>query len=389
MNKIHRPFLYLTGFFSMGIICDQWMHFPFSYSCFFVITFLIASVATSKKEFQSTIFLLLTVMSLAMTYTQARQCVDRDHIMSVAKYYRKKPIPVKGVVSSSVTERKVANSVKHTFTLNVHQVQANWGWERRTGKILVNVFRDVDLSYGDDLQLEGKLHRPYNFSNEKNFSYRDYLQHRGIYFILSVKKDSDIRILAKNKGNYFKRHALQIRTKLSNILSENLSKNESGIMKAILLGDRSAIAKPVRALFVQTGTAHILAISGLHIGVVAALFLLLIKAFPVGGKWRSAGVIGLLVCYAFFTGGRPSVVRATIMMIVFLTSFIVEKERDILNTLFLAAMILLIYNPLNLFDIGFQLSFVCVLSIILLSAYLKRTGSARSDTQRLRGTRIG
>ena len=175
-----------------------------------------------------------------------------------------------------------------------------------------------------------------------------------------------------------KRHALHLRTKLSNILSENLSKNESGIMKAILLGDRSTIAKPVRALFVQTGTAHILAISGLHIGVVAALFLLLIKIFPVGGKWRSVGVIGLLACYAFFTGGRPSVVRATIMMIVFLASFIVEKERDILNTLFLAAMILLIYNPLNLFDIGFQLSFVCVLSIILLNTYLKRTGATRS-----------
>jgi len=378
MNKIHRPFLYLTGFFSLGIIIDQWVRFPFSYTCFFVFTFLIASAATSKKEFASTIFLLLAVLSLAMAYSQARQCVERDHIMSVAKYYRNKPILVKGVVSSSVTERKAANSIKHTFTLNVYQVRANWGWERRTGKILVNVFRDLDLSYGDELQLEGKLHRPYNFSTERNFSYRDYLRHRKIYFILSVKKNSDIQILAKNKGNYFKRRALQLRTILSNILSENLSKNESGIMKAILLGDRSAIAKPVRALFVQTGTAHILAISGLHIGVVAALFLLLIKAIPVGGKWRSAGVIVLLACYAFFTGGRPSVVRATIMMIVFLASFIVEKERDILNTLFLAAIILLIYNPLNLFDIGFQLSFICVLSIILLSTYLKRTGSTRS-----------
>jgi len=378
MNNIHRPFLYLTGFFSLGIICDQWVQFSFSYSCIFVFIFLIASVATSKKKCTSTIFLLLAVLSLGITYTQARQYVDRDHIMSVAKYYRKNPITVRGVVSSSVTERKAANSVKHTFTLNVHQVQAHWGWEKRTGIILVNMFRDHDLSYGDDLQLEGKLHRPFNFSNERNFSYRDYLQNRGIYFILSVKKDSNIRILAINKGNYFKRHALHLRTKLSSILSQNLSKNESGIMKAILLGDRSAIAKPVRALFVQTGTAHILAISGLHIGVVAALFLLMIKMFPIGGKWRSVGVIGLLACYAFFTGGRPSVVRATIMMIVFLTSFIVEKERDILNTLFLAAMILLIYNPLNLFDIGFQLSFVCVLSIILLNTHWKRTGSTRS-----------
>jgi len=112
--------------------------------------------------------------------------------------------------------------------------------------------------------------------------------------------------------------------------------------------------------------------------VVAALFLLLVKFIPIGGKWQSAGVIGLLLCYAFLTGGRPSVVRATIMMIVFLASFIVEKERDILNTLCLAAMIILIYNPLNLFDVGFQLSFVCVLSIILFNIYLKRTGFTRS-----------
>ena len=131
-------------------------------------------------------------------------------------------------------------------------------------------------------------------------------------------------------------------------------------------------------LFVQTGTAHILAISGLHIGVVAAIFLLLVKFIPIGGKCQSAGVIGLLMFYAFLTGGRPSVVRATIMMIVFLASFIVEKERDVLNTLSLSAMIILVYNPLNLFDIGFQLSFVCVLSIIFLNSQLNRAGLIRT-----------
>jgi competence protein ComEC len=287
--------------------------------------------------------------------------------MSIAKYYRNKPVLLKGTVRSSVDEKRAANAKKKTFTLDVHQVRANWGWEDQTGKILVDVFRDLDISYGDSLQLEGTLHRPYNFANETNFSYRDYLQHRGIYFILSVKKDSNIAILARNKGNYLKSASLRLRKRLGNILSGNLSNNESGIMKAILLGDRSAVSKPVRELFVQTGTAHILAISGLHIGVVAAIFLMLMKLIPAGGKWQSAGVIGLLIGYAFLTGGRPSVVRATIMMIVFLAGFIIEKERDTLNTLFLAAMIILIYNPLNLFDVGFQLSFVCILSIILLN----------------------
>ena len=141
-----------------------------------------------RKKFASTVFLLLAILSLGMIYTQARHCIDREHIMSVAKYYRRSPIFVKGVVSSPVREIKMGNRSKFTFTLDVHQVEAKWGWEEKTGKVLVNVFQDLGISYGDYLQLEGKLHRPYNFSNEKNFSYRDYLEHRGIYFILSVKK---------------------------------------------------------------------------------------------------------------------------------------------------------------------------------------------------------
>jgi len=377
MKKTHCPFFYIAGFFSIGIIFGQWVHYPFGTLCFFVIVFLMAAMGVSKKELPSTIFLLLALLSLGATYSQARQYVDRDHIMSVVKYYRRKPILVRGVVGSFVRERGTARGAKSKFTLNIHQVRANWGWEEKTGKILVNIFRDYDITYGDYLQLEGKLHRPYNFSNETNFSYRDYLQNRGIYFILSVKKDSDIQILAQNKGSRLKAYSLRLRQNLSNIFSEHLTRNEAGIMKAILLGDRSTIVKPVRALFVQTGTAHILAISGLHIGVVAALFLLLVKLIPIGGKWQLAGAIGFLIFYAFLTGGRPSVVRATIMMVVFLVSFIVEKERDVLNTLFLAAMIILIYNPLNLFDIGFQLSFICVLSIIFLNNRLKRLGSTR------------
>jgi len=377
MKKAHRPFLYITGFFAIGIALDQWVRCPFSYLCSFVIVFMIAAMGTLKKENISTVLLLLALLCLGAAYNQARRGIDRDHIMSVAKYYRRQPILVRGVVGSFVREQITTRGAKTTFTLNVHQVKANWGWEASAGKILVNIFRDTDIAYGDYLQIEGKLHRPYNFSSETNFSYRDYLQNRGIYFILSVKKNSEIQLLARNRGSRLKSYSLILRQRLCRIFSDHLTKNEAGIMKAILLGDRSTIVKPVRALFVQTGTAHILAISGLHIGVVAAIFLLLVKLIPIGGKWQSAGAIGLLIFYAFLTGGRPSVVRATIMMVVFLASYIIEKERDVLNTLSLAAMIILVYNPLNLFDIGFQLSFVCVLSIIFLNIRFKKTRSTR------------
>ena len=143
-------------------------------------------------------------------------------------------------------------------------------------------------------------------------------------------------------------------------------------MQTILLGDRSQIPKPIKELFIQTGTAHILAISGLHVGIVAGLILIFLRLIPIGRRVQLVLTIFILLFYAFLTGGRPSVIRATIMAVVFLTSFLLEREPEVLNTLSLAALILLLLNPLNIFDVGFQLSFICVLSIIFLTPKIER-----------------
>lgn len=376
MSKIkittHRPFLYIVGFYGLGIILNHFVQIPFGYFCLLGFSLLILSVGISKWSVASTLLLLLAITSLGAVYAQSRQCVDENHIMHVAKYYRKRPVQIKGVIVSDVQERKAINGSKMTFTLDVRQVRANWGWQKKKGKILVNIFGGLDAAYGDYIMLEGKLHQPYNFSAERNFSYRNYLSRRDVYFILSVKKNAEVQVLDNNRGNYFRSLSLKLRNKLRSVLSENLSENESGIMSAVLLGDRSGISKPIRALFVQTGTAHILAISGLHIGIVAALFLVFVKLIPAGRRGQLGIVIFLLISYAFLTGGRPSVIRATIMTVVFLASLIVEKEFDAFNTLCLAAAIILVINPLNLFDVGFQLSFTCVLSIIYLNFLMKK-----------------
>jgi len=360
MKSGHKPFITITSFFSLGIMINAFKPELFYITCSITTILLIVSIKFSHRKTLSTILLLLSIAGLGIIYTASRQYVNHNHISHVAKYYRKKPVVLKGVIVSDVQKRNAINGTKYTFTLDISEIRAKWGWQKNIGKVLVNCFRELDLSYGDFIQIEGKLHRPYNFSPDKNFSYRDYLSHRGIDFLFSVKKNNKIYVLERNKGNVFKSLSLRMRKKLQNVLSEHLSKNESGIMKAILLGDRSEIVKPVRRLFVQTGTAHILAISGLHIGVVTGLFLIFSKLLPIGRRCQLGGVIILLIGYAFLTGGRPSVIRATIMMVVFMASLIIEKEPNSLNTLFLAAMVILVFNPLNLFDVGFQLSFVCV-----------------------------
>ena len=129
-------------------------------------------------------------------------------------------------------------------------------------------------------------------------------------------------------------------------------------MTAFILGDRSGLSKEVYSVFKYTGTVHILAISGLHIGII--IFLLLVL--------RESGLF--LLFYSFVTGLRPSVIRAVIMGTTFLLSFLVKKEYHVYNSLGLAAIIILAIWPWQVFDVGFQLSFLSVLSIIFLSPKL-------------------
>ena len=375
--ETHRPFLYIGGAYGLGIALSEYVRLPLSYSYLLIFALLLVGAGLSKNKVFSTGLLLLAIAGLGIVATQGRGHVPAEDIEHVARYYRRTPIEIDGTIASDIQRRKAGNGEKTTFTLEVAAVRAKWGWQKRTGKVLVNIFGAATIAYGDHVIIEGKLHRPYNFSQERNFSYREYLVRRGVRFILSVKKGARVEILEHGRGNPVRALSLRLRDRLKRVLSENLSENEAGIMKAILLGDRSAVPKAIRELFVQTGTAHILAISGLHMGIVAALFLVFAKILPVGRRWQLAAVIALVASYAFLTGARPSVVRAAVMTVIFLASLIVEKEFDMLNTLCLAGTAILVFNPLNLFDAGFQLSFSCVFAIIYANLRMKRAGLLR------------
>ena len=136
-------------------------------------------------------------------------------------------------------------------------------------------------------------------------------------------------------------------------------------MEGFLLGDRYNIPRHINELFQMAGVVHILAISGFNVGIVAYATFLFLKMFPLGRRWHYILTILLLIAYAVLTGGQPPVVRATIMAAVFLAGFILEREPESINTLACAALLILFVNPVNLFDVGFQLSFVSVLAIIV------------------------
>ncbi len=167
--------------------------------------------------------------------------------------------------------------------------------------------------------------------------------------------------------------------KMIGILQKNLAANISyglpqetaALLRGIMLGQKTDIPGEIKEMFSDTGVMHILTVSGLHVGMVAVIFFFIFtRLFRLKRKQASFLLIFALIIFAQVTGRQTSVNRAVVMAIVGLVAVILERDRDMINSICLAALLLLAYDPRNLFNIGFQLSFAATLGIILFTPKL-------------------
>lgn len=364
-NRTHRPLLWVTICFGGGILLGAHLPVPVWAACGSAAVCVILSFLSFHKTRGFLVFIFISFILLGIIHFRMYKTLPAQHISQVAKFYYGAPVLLEGVVVSDVEQRRRGKALKTTFRLEVKRLKGKKEWRKSQGEVLVNLFRGENIFYGDYLAIEGKLHKPFNFSSENKFSYRDYLDRKGIKYILSVKKQGRVEVFGKNRGNPFHRYVIRFKHRLNAILADHFTGAEKGIMEGFLLGDRYNIPQHINELFQMAGVVHILAISGFNVGIVAYATFLFLKMFPLGRRWHYILTILFLIAYAVLTGAQPPVVRATIMATVFLAGFILEREPESVNTLACAALLILFVNPVNLFDVGFQLSFVSVLAIIV------------------------
>ncbi|MBP9853393.1 MAG: ComEC family competence protein [Candidatus Omnitrophica bacterium] len=363
-GHVHRPAFWVCLGLMIGIAIDPAIKIPLIFLVVFVFLSILLNCFVIHKNISAVLWLIIFIM-VGSVYRRSYETFEPNHISHITYSERKNPVVIEGMVGSDVEPRPFFKKRKTVFTLEIKRIKSKGEWKEKSGLVLVNLFRMENIKYGDYLRLEGKLHKPFNFSSDTNFSYRDYLSRRGITFILSIKKDGRVEILKRHQGNVLADVSFRIKHRLISILKRHLPKMEAGIMQAFLLGDRYDIPKDFYDLCKLSGVAHIIAISGYNIGIVTFVIFLILKIFPISRRIQYVLTMILLIFYAFMTGAQPPVVRATIMAMVFLMSLIIEREQDSINTLSLSAVIILLMNPLNLFDVGFQLSFISVLFIIV------------------------
>jgi competence protein ComEC len=225
------------------------------------------------------------------------------------------------------------------------------------------------LDRGDLIRFTARLRSPRNFGNPGGFDYRRYLLLRGVQATAWVAAEKLQRTPAPSSWR-LSTALSRFRQQVIHLLHRELEPDTASVLAALTIGDRSGIDEALRNAFNRVGVGHLLAISGLHVGIVAGLvYGLLWQVFsrmpflPRRGLPRPAAAMGTLVAvwgYALLAGLSPSTQRAALMISAYLGAGFVERERDLPNTLALAALVILLIHPPALFSVSFQLSFLAV-----------------------------
>jgi competence protein ComEC len=257
------------------------------------------------------------------------------------------------------------------------------------GKLQVSAVGKLpELAAGDTILFKSRIRLIANFKNPAGFDYRRYMAYKGIWAGAYVS-GKNLVVIEKNQSSDLFHFIDNVRRTFSGLIENSGVPEAQAVLKALIIGDRSQISPPTRQRFNRAGVGHLLAISGLHVGIVATVAFFFFQGLMVRVKpllWRAwtrkaAAVFSLLpvIAYGLIAGFSPSTQRAVIMIAVFLMTFIFQREQDSLNTLALAALVILVADPPSLFSISFQLSFSAVFAIIYGFSWLQNRPAVQGE----------
>lgn len=280
-------------------------------------------------------------------------------------------------IRARVVDQPVYRLGRTRFVAAVQRLSRAKDSHQVSGRIRLTVMGDAVLMPGDLVSFTAHLRSFHNFRNPGGFDYCRYMAFQRIHGSAWVRLEK-LSIASQPLSRSMGRLIQDARWRLARMIDASGgpgTSDEKSVLKALVVGDRSGIDDDLRQRFNRAGVGHLLAISGLHVGIVAALAFGLLRWFfsfiPAllwrgwGRLWAAGATLFPVLAYGLLAGMSPSTQRAVIMVAVFLFSLMLGRARDTLNTLAVAALIILVVFPPSLFSISFQLSFAAVLVIVV------------------------
>jgi len=237
-------------------------------------------------------------------------------------------------------------------------------------KILLSTGLEENYKYGDEISLKGTLKKPENFITDqgKVFDYVNYLRKDGILYVMSYSK---IEIVSRGNGNIVKSALFFAKGKFLEKMDFAIPEPENLLIGGLILGERSSFGQEMRQRFIDTGTIHIVALSGYNVTIVAE-WIMEIFAFLPRNFGFSAGIFGILL-FVVMAGGQATAVRAGTMAVLALIARATGRNYDVARALILAGVLMIIFNPFVLvYDVSFQLSFIATIAVIFFAPKVEK-----------------
>lgn len=369
----------LTIAFAAGIVAAA------AFSAAGCVVFAIVAGAVAVAALPSHRRAALPIVAAAFALGALRYGLDRQVPPKDISHFTARISEFEGAVASDPEP----GSDRTRLLLRADRAKMPDGWKPVAGFVSVSIYEEAEdapkLEYGERARFEVRPYVPSEPTNPGQFSYREYLARQGIYACASVRDGSRVRALPGGKGNAVVTAALAAKHYVERCIQRLHPPEVASLVIGIVLGTYSYLPPETMKAFTDTGTLHVLAASGYNCFIVVVLTTPVLRFMRLMPRWRCAVIIALLGMYLMMVGPKPSLVRASIMAGLLLLATPLGRTAHTRNLFFAAGLIVLAVNPADIFDVGFQLSFLAVWALIWVSPLIEvliRTGGPAADPER-------
>ena len=360
---------FIVGILSAGLFQFDLHFYQISVFIFFLILLSLAKYFRFNNIISSVLFLIL-IFIFGIYISK----VNEIRIVSpISNYQKEKNVKLYAEVTSVELER----SYEIVFTVLTDSLIIDSN-SIVTKDYIICKFRGdslqrkniyTQLNAGNKIYLTGTYQKGREKRNPGEFDYDKYLKSKSVTGLFVSYNTDSINILS-NQKDYFKSSLHSVRKLIDETIHKLHNPQTAGLLRGLLLADRSEIDYETKNEFINSGVVHILAVSGLHVGYVLVIIIFIFGRFGI--YLRSILTILGLVAFMFLTGVPPSVFRATLMSVVIIIAFLSNRSTNIINSISIAGFIILLLNPNEIYNPGFQLSFSAVLAIGILYPYIQK-----------------
>lgn len=360
--------------FAAGILIQYYCNFQFRYIfVLFVFGLLIYSLFVILKPSQKFILGWISGISLSLLFISIGSGLILLKNAKLQPQWIGNYLKAKTPVLLTVKEPLIEKAKSYKCLASADFVFFNGQWTTVKGNLLVYFKKDStrpNIVSGSKILVEKVIEPIANTGNPGSFNYQQYCEFQNIYGQIFLQQ-KEYSILKSQKQFSFSECLVNARIMVLSILRKNIQDpDELGIAEALLIGYRDDIDKDLVQAYSNTGVVHIIAISGLHIAMIYGLIVLLFKPLQ-RFKWAKVlkPVVIILVIwgFTFLAGAVPSILRSAVMFSFIVLGENLGKRINIYNNLAASAFVILLFNPYSLWDVGFQLSYAAVLSIVIFS----------------------